>query len=41
MDNHFVPNSNSSNFIAEIKGSANPDEIVLFGGHVDSWDTGS
>ena len=29
------------NIVAEIKGSEKPEEIVLFGGHTDSWDTGS
>ena len=36
-----MPHSNSNNFIAEIKGSVHPEEIILFGGHVDSWDTGT
>lgn len=27
--------------IFEIKGSEKPDEILLMGGHIDSWDTGS
>lgn len=22
----------------EVKGSERPDEVVLFGGHIDSWD---
>jgi hypothetical protein len=26
--------------IGEIKGSKNPDEIILVGGHLDSWDVG-
>ena len=30
----------SSNVIAEIKGSEYPDEIILVGGHLDSWDIG-
>lgn len=25
----------------EIKGATKPDEIILAGGHIDSWDTGS
>ena len=30
----------SYNVIGEIKGSEYPDEIILIGGHLDSWDTG-
>ncbi len=30
----------SYNVIAEIKGSTHPDEIILVGGHMDSWDVG-
>jgi hypothetical protein len=28
------------NMIADFKGSENPDEIMLVGGHIDSWDLG-
>jgi len=31
----------SANVIAEIKGSEKPEEIVLIGGHLDSWDLGT
>ena len=31
----------SQNVIGEITGSRLPDEIVLIGGHLDSWDTGT
>lgn len=41
LENQFVGNSYSNNIVFEIKGSQKPDEIVLAGGHIDSWDTGS
>ena len=31
----------SQNVIGEITGSSRPDEIVLIGGHLDSWDPGT
>jgi len=37
----FVSHTNSENLIFEIVGSEKPDEIVLAGGHIDTWDTGS
>ena len=30
----------SANVVAEIAGSEKPDEIVVIGGHIDSWDVG-
>jgi acetylornithine deacetylase/succinyl-diaminopimelate desuccinylase-like protein len=30
----------SHNVIAEMTGKTNPDEIITFGGHLDSWDVG-
>lgn len=29
------------NLVAEIKGSEFPDEVVIFGGHIDAWDVGT
>jgi carboxypeptidase Q len=34
------PPKPSFNVIGEIKGSTYPDEIILVGGHLDSWDVG-
>ena len=36
-----LPDVQSANVIAEIRGSERPDEIVLIGGHLDSWDLGT
>jgi carboxypeptidase Q len=40
MEARFLPDAESANVIAELKGSEKPDEIVLVGGHLDSWDVG-
>jgi carboxypeptidase Q len=34
------PDVRGYNVIGEIKGSEKPDEIILVGGHIDSWDLG-
>ncbi|MES1149140.1 MAG: M28 family peptidase [Bradyrhizobium guangdongense] len=34
-------NAASWNVVGEIKGAERPDEIVLIGGHLDSWDLGT
>lgn len=36
-----LPDVESANVIAEIRGSERPNEIVLIGGHLDSWDLGT
>ncbi|HUP60061.1 MAG TPA: M20/M25/M40 family metallo-hydrolase [Thermoanaerobaculia bacterium] len=36
-----LPDAVSANVIAEIRGRERPDEIVLIGGHLDSWDLGT
>jgi carboxypeptidase Q len=33
-----LPDAQSSNVVAEIRGSEHPEQIVLIGGHLDSWD---
>ena len=40
MEAKFLPDAESANVIAELKGSEKPDEIVLISGHYDSWDVG-
>ena len=32
--------TNHHNVIAQINGSEKPDEIIVIGGHLDSWDLG-
>ena len=40
MEAKFLPDAESANVIAELKGSEKPDEVVLISGHFDSWDVG-
>ncbi len=40
MDCRDYPDKTSYNVIGELKGSENPNNIITFGGHLDSWDTG-
>jgi carboxypeptidase Q len=40
MEAKFLPDAESANVVAEIKGTEKPDEIVLVSGHFDSWDVG-
>jgi hypothetical protein len=35
---YFLPDADENNVVAEIKGSAFPNEIITIGGHLDSWD---
>lgn len=39
-DATFLADTIGHNVIAEIKGSAFPDEYIVVGGHLDSWDVG-
>jgi carboxypeptidase Q len=41
MQAHLEPDAESANVIGEIRGRERPDEIVLVGGHFDSWDVGT
>ena len=40
MSAETLPDAPSRNVMAEIEGSELPDEVVVFGGHIDSWDVG-
>lgn len=40
MEAKFLPDAESANVVAELKGSERPDEIVVLAGHYDSWDVG-
>src|SRR5687767_821225 len=37
----FGPDVETANVVAEIRGRERPDEIVLIGAHLDSWDVGT
>jgi carboxypeptidase Q len=40
MSAHSLPDTLSYNVIGEIRGRGRPNEIVVVGGHLDSWDVG-
>jgi carboxypeptidase Q len=40
MEAQTLPDVPSRNAIGEIRGSEKPDEVVVMGGHSDSWDVG-
>jgi carboxypeptidase Q len=40
IEARFDPDVPSANVVGEIRGSEHPEEIVIFGGHLDSWDVG-
>jgi carboxypeptidase Q len=41
MEAAFLPDADSFNVIGEIRGRERPDEVVVVGGHFDSWDVGT
>jgi carboxypeptidase Q len=40
MGARTLPDAPSKNVMGEIRGSERPDEVVVIGGHTDSWDVG-
>ena len=40
MNAQLLPDAPSRNVIAQITGREKPDEVVVLGGHIDSWDVG-
>ena len=40
MEAKTLPAAESANVVAEIRGSQVPEEVVVMGGHFDSWDVG-
>jgi carboxypeptidase Q len=41
MSAKFEPDALSFNVVGEIRGRERPEEVVLVGGHIDSWDVGT
>ena len=40
MGAHMLPDADSGDVIGEIPGREHPEEVVVMGGHIDSWDVG-
>lgn len=41
IENRFTDSMTVDNVVAEIRGSERPDEVVIVGAHLDSWDLGT
>ncbi|HUF30572.1 MAG TPA: M28 family metallopeptidase [Gemmatimonadaceae bacterium] len=41
MSARTLPDAPSRNVVAELRGRELPDEVVVLGGHIDSWDVGT
>jgi Zn-dependent M28 family amino/carboxypeptidase len=40
LDTQQLPDAESANVIGELRGREKPDEVVVIGAHIDSWDVG-
>jgi Zn-dependent M28 family amino/carboxypeptidase len=40
MAAHMEPDADSADVVGEIPGSEHPEQVVVMGGHIDSWDVG-
>lgn len=40
MSAQTLPDAPSRNAVGELRGTTSPDEVVVMGGHIDSWDVG-
>jgi carboxypeptidase Q len=40
MEARMLPDAQSRNVMGEVVGRERPDEVVVLGGHIDSWDVG-
>lgn len=40
MGAKLLPDAPSANVVAELRGREKPEEVVVIGGHIDSWDVG-
>ena len=41
LDSHTVPNAPAWNVVGEVVGREKPDQVIVIGGHLDSWDPGT
>jgi carboxypeptidase Q len=41
MEAHVLPDADSANVVGELRGRELPNEVVVIGGHFDSWDVGT
>ena len=41
MEAKFLPDADSFNVVGEIRGREKPEEVIVVGGHFDSWDVGT